>query len=86
LIDDDVQEAVRVLGVPQPLAQSADEVLQWLEWYRPAVETAKKLDQAQIDYLKEGGWWPPIRSYQVQHLPPAVVTRSLRPGLKARCA
>lgn len=76
------EETIAVLGVPRPVeGASAHELETWVEWWRPSLETARKLPSDRIAYLRAGGWWPPVAAEQVARVPPSIVQRPLRPKM-----
>jgi hypothetical protein len=71
----------RVLEIAEPSTTIADEVLQWVEWWRPSYRAARRLSDEQRAYLKQGGWWPPLIAHQIDRPAPAIVIAAARPGL-----
>jgi len=75
-------DIAKVLGLsPPPQDTPSSELLEWVEWWRSSYQTAKALSNAQIVYLKAGGWWPPADATQIGRIAPRIVRRALRPDL-----
>jgi hypothetical protein len=70
----------KVLEIAAPDDAGADELQQWVSWWKPSFEAARRLSQEQKDYLKSGGWWPPLVAAQLAIAPP-IVRRTLRPDI-----
>lgn len=82
VLQQSVEETIAVLGVARPIDGASERELEmWLEWWRPSVETARKLTSDRIAYLRAGGWWPPVAAEQVAKVSPSIVRRSLRPNM-----
>ena len=77
---DDARHIATVLEIAAPDDATADELRQWISWWKPSYETARRLSQEQKDYLKSGGWWPPLVASQID-IAPAIVRRTLRPDI-----
>lgn len=72
----------RVLGLAAPAEDTSPEDLAlWIDWWHPSAELARSLPPERIAYLRAGGWWPPVPADRISRLPPAIVTRTLRPAL-----
>lgn len=66
ILQQSVDETIAALGVARPIeGATASELEIWLVWWRPALETVRKLTTDRIAYLRAGGWWPPIAAEQV---------------------
>jgi hypothetical protein len=77
------QEALdiaQVLAIAAPEAPTADELQQWLSWWKPSYEAARRMTDERKRYLKAGGWWPPLSASQIGTAP-AIVLRTSRPAL-----
>jgi hypothetical protein len=79
----EARRIAEVLEIPAPEQASADELLQWVSWWRASYEAASRLSDEQRNYLKSGGWWPPLNAAQIEYAPD-IVRRTQRPGLWAR--
>jgi hypothetical protein len=75
------RQIAAVLEIAAPDDATADELSQWISWWKPSYETARRLSQEQKDYLKSGGWWPPLVASQIDTSAPAIVRRTLRPEI-----
>ena len=74
----------RVLEIASPPMATADEMREWVAWWRPSYRAALRLSDAQRAHLKLGGWWPPLVAHQIDHPAPAIVIATVRPGLHDR--
>lgn len=70
-----------VLEIAAPTVANADEMREWVEWWRPSYRAARRLSDEQKAYLKQGGWWPPLAAHQIGRLAPPIVIAAARPGL-----
>ena len=61
---------------------SAEDLAQWVAWWKPSYETARALPDEQRAYLKSGGWWPPLSASMID-VAPEIVRRTSRPGVYA---
>jgi hypothetical protein len=71
----------RVLDIAAPSSATADEMREWVEWWKPSYRAAQAMSDEQRAYLKQGGWWPPVSAHQIDCQPPAIVAVTARPGL-----
>jgi hypothetical protein len=78
---DEARRIAEVLEIAAPEEASADELRQWVAWWRESYEAASGLGDEQKLYLKSGGWWPPVTAAQVANSAPEIVRRTKRPGL-----
>jgi hypothetical protein len=76
----------RVLDIAAPSSATADEITEWVKWWKPSYRAARAMSDEQIAYLKKGGWWPPVSAHQIDCQPPAIVSATARPGLHNRPA
>ncbi len=70
-----------VLAIARPLRATADEMREWVAWWRPSYRAARRLSDEQRAYLKQGGWWPPVAAHQISRPAPAIVIAAARPGI-----
>ncbi len=80
-MNDEARRIAEVLEIAAPEQASADELQQWVSWWKASCETARGLSDEQRDYLKSGGWWPPVSAAQIENSAPDIVRRTQRPGL-----
>jgi hypothetical protein len=80
-MNDEAGRIAEVLEIAAPEPTSADELRQWVSWWRASYEAALCMPEDQKDYLKLGGWWPPVVAAQIENIAPAIVTRTRRPGI-----
>ena len=77
---DEARRIAEVLEIAAPKQATAAEFRQWVSWWRPSYEAARRMSQEYKDYLKSGGWWPPLDASQLG-VAPAIVRRTLRPDI-----
>lgn len=80
-MNDETRRMAELLEIAAPEQVSADELQQWVEWWKPSYRAARRLSDEQKAYLKQGGWWPPIAAHQIENIAPDIVRRTQRPGL-----
>lgn len=71
----------RVLQIAEPTIANADEMREWVEWWRPSYRTARQLSDEHRACLRQGGWWPPLVAHQIDRPAPAIAAAA-RPGLR----
>lgn len=77
----EARRIAEALGIAAPEQASADELQQWVSWWKASYDAACGLSDEQRHYLKSGGWWPPVSAAQIANNAPDIVKRTLRPGL-----
>ena len=80
-MNDDARRIAEVLEIAAPERASADELQQWVSWWKASYEAACDLSDKERAYLKSGGWWPPVVAAQIESCAPDIVRRTRRPGL-----
>lgn len=80
-MNDEARRIAEALEIAAPEQASADELRQWVSWWKESYEAACVLSDEQRNYLKSGGWWPPVTAAQIENDAPDIVRRTQRPGL-----
>jgi hypothetical protein len=80
-MNDEARRIAEVLEIAAPEQASADELRQWVSWWKESYEAACGLSDEQRNHLKSGGWWPPVSAAQIASSAPDIVRRTQRPGL-----
>ncbi|NMW19577.1 MAG: hypothetical protein HKK66_11270 [Chlorobiaceae bacterium] len=68
------------LDINAPTAATDEQLLQWIEWWRLSFKASQAIAENQKQYLKAGGWWPPVVAHQIG-IPPEIVIKTSRPAL-----
>ena len=80
-MNDEACRIAEVLEIAAPEQASTDELRQWVSWWKESYEAVCVLSDEQRNYLKSGGWWPPVTAAQIENDAPDIVRRTQRPGL-----
>src|SRR3954451_16334616 len=78
-MNDEARRIAEVLEIAAPEQASADELHQWVSWWKASYEAARALSDEQRHSFKSGGWWPPVSAAQIENSPPDIVRRTRRP-------
>jgi hypothetical protein len=70
-----------VLEIAGPEQANADELQQWVSWWKAACEAARGLSDEERAYLKSGGRWPPVVAAWIENCAADIVKHTQRPGL-----
>src|SRR4051812_31681288 len=72
-MNDEARRIAEVLEIAAPEQASADELHQWVSWWKASYEAARALSDEQRHSFKSGGWWPPVSAAQIENSPPDIV-------------
>ena len=79
-LNEEARRIAEALEIAAPEQATADELRQWVSWWKESYEAARRLSDEQRAYMKEGGWWPPLSASMIG-IAPEIVRRTERPGL-----
>ena len=80
-MNDEARRIAELLEIAAPESASAEELRQWVSWWKVSYEAARHTSDDHKNYLKAGGWWPPVVAGQIESVAPAIVRRIQRPEI-----